>query len=254
MADGDDNRTFFAGDDNRTFFEGDDNRTVAPTMLPDGEIAVTEVAEAETELNSEPDSEGTTMNPRNPLAATSSPPSGETFLIPMPAPSMSDTLPPSVPPAAGAAAAAAGPPGPGVGGIERMGHTIQALTSENEVLRSTVSVLSASVATLAAAASSSAGLGAADSSGLGAAATIAAAGASSVAGPSTAVGASTATTPWVDPMIAKGNKRFAQPTNEWEWWERQRRDAKNRAEADRKQRKTLAQAKSKSAASPGPHL
>ena len=39
MADGDDNRTFF-GDDDRTFCEGDDNRTLAPTMLPDGEIAL----------------------------------------------------------------------------------------------------------------------------------------------------------------------------------------------------------------------
>ena len=73
---------------------------------------------------------------------------GEPFEIPMAPPTvaLSDTLPPSVGPAA--------EPAP-IGTIERMGHTIQGLQGQNEVLRNTVEALSSSVATMAAAAAAS---------------------------------------------------------------------------------------------------
>ena len=246
MAAADENQTVF-GEEETAEFDAptvvpDDNLTVvgeeetaefdAPTVVPDDNLTV--VGE-QTEFES---GHSEAANPAGPARAPGRSSGSEpTFEIPMPAPTeMSDTLPPSSitwPPSIRGGrlpeATAAAP-----GTIERMSHQIQGLESQNHVLRSTVEALSVSVATLAAAASSS-------SSGV-----------TAVPGPATAAAAST--TPWVDPMIAKGNKRFAQPRNEWEWWERQRRDAKNLAEADRKQRKTLAQAKSKSAASPGPHL
>lgn len=97
---------------------------------------------------------------RDVARASAARPSGSTCEIPMPPPStgMSDTLPPSI--IAGVPEAEAGPevarnPAPAalpVGSIERMGHTIQHLQSQNEVLRNTVETLSASVATMAAAA------------------------------------------------------------------------------------------------------
>lgn len=80
--------------------------------------------------------------------------------MPPPSNGMSDTLPPSI--IAGVPEAEAGPevarnPAPAalpVGTIERMGHTIQHLQSQNEVLPIQSKPLSASVVTMAAAAAS----------------------------------------------------------------------------------------------------
>ena len=218
-----------AGDDGLTVFEGEQDgaSTIAETTLPHGETAVTVVADDEVKSESG-DTAAPTILPADPAdPVRTAIPGPEPFNIPM-APASDDTVAPSVRVEPAPAAL------PTVGVIERLGHTIQGLQSQNEVLRSTVEALASSVATMAAAAAAAT---AADSdTGPGAAAT-----------PSSSA----------DPMVAKGGKLI--PTNPWEQEERWRRDARNAANTARKARKTLAEAKSKSAAArrppgPGPTL
>ena len=144
-----------AGDDGLTVFEGereteiDGASTIAATTLPHGETAVTVVPDDEVKSESG-DTAAPTMVPADPADPVRPVIAGdEPFNIPM-APASDDTVPPSVTVEPAPAAL------PTVGVIERLGHTIQGLQSQNEVLRSTVEALASSVATMAAAAAATA--------------------------------------------------------------------------------------------------